>query len=395
MRRTSFFDIPQELVDLIIDHFHNDFTTLHICAVVSRAWLYPARAHLFREVLLARPEDVYNLQQLIIAKKHIARCVRTLKINSKIFKPGPNPDKPVQSGYIEYIQQSLFKPLIHLRTLHFDYVHFDTVILDQHLLEAIGELPICELKFTRCDFRDFETFEKVVFANTNVTHLSLDDVKWKETPDFTVFSDTYKINRASLALTHISFGGYCEIELYRNWLEQGLSFSSLRSLEATGLAQIGDVQLVAGILEKVASTLQHLRLRCLFSCAHEYQLSEIPSIIDLAPLQHLYSLHLSPQGLDNRLFSWAPNLLSQITSPNLRKITIDAHLHASQRELKLKGWEQFVALIKAPRFSGVEQVCVWHRGPMEWKGAEELVKGCFGGLREYQKVRVEDHIFRG
>ena len=44
--------LPQEIYDLIIDHFHKDKPTLRRCALVSRAWVDRSQAHLFYFVLL-------------------------------------------------------------------------------------------------------------------------------------------------------------------------------------------------------------------------------------------------------------------------------------------------------------------------------------------------------
>lgn len=44
--------LPQELVDHIIDHLHDDRLTLNHCSLVSRAWLPTSRLHLFAKVSL-------------------------------------------------------------------------------------------------------------------------------------------------------------------------------------------------------------------------------------------------------------------------------------------------------------------------------------------------------
>jgi len=44
--------LPQELVDYIIDHLHDDRLTLNNCSLVSRAWLPTSRLHLFAKVSL-------------------------------------------------------------------------------------------------------------------------------------------------------------------------------------------------------------------------------------------------------------------------------------------------------------------------------------------------------
>ena len=273
MRRpTSILNLPQELLDLVIDHFYDDLATLRDCALVAHAWLQPAQTHLFRDIRLRHPTDIFTFRNLIIDRGYIARSVRILRINAKMFKPRYYGNRPVESPYIETIQDRIFTSLGQLRTLHFEDVHFDIFPLDRGLLDAIGKLPIHELRFSKCDFRNFETFERFVFANPRCTHLSLDDIKWKEAPDHTTFSKSLSVNRAALGLTHISLGSYCEIDLYSNWLSQTSVLSTLRSLEMTGLTDIHDVKLAGDLLKRVAGTLQHLRLKCSFSCAYESQL---------------------------------------------------------------------------------------------------------------------------
>ncbi|RDX43685.1 hypothetical protein OH76DRAFT_1299475, partial [Lentinus brumalis] len=42
--------LPPELTDRVIDHLHDDPTSLAACSLVCSAWLPAARLHHFREV---------------------------------------------------------------------------------------------------------------------------------------------------------------------------------------------------------------------------------------------------------------------------------------------------------------------------------------------------------
>lgn len=270
---TGFGDLPQELVDLVIDHFYDDPTTLRICALVSRRWQQAARTHIFRETLLRHPQDVYACYNLIEYSPHFATCIRTLRISAKLFKPRDNGTHHLKCRFMETIQQSIFHSLPQLRTLHFEDFIFTAESVDDQFLGSLARLPTNELKFTKCDFGSFEIFETVLYANSNITRLALDDVRWKMTPDRKSFPTIHRARRAKLKLTHVTFGRYCELDLYSNWLSQTSTFPSLRSLEAIGLTQLRDVQLVADMLRRVALTLTHLRLACSFSCRYEGQLA--------------------------------------------------------------------------------------------------------------------------
>jgi len=44
--------LPLELIELIIDHLHDDSVALKACSLVSRTFLQPARVHLFENIEL-------------------------------------------------------------------------------------------------------------------------------------------------------------------------------------------------------------------------------------------------------------------------------------------------------------------------------------------------------
>ncbi|KAI0784633.1 hypothetical protein C8Q75DRAFT_809813 [Abortiporus biennis] len=55
MKQSSKFfspHLPQEIIDIIIDHIHLDTTALLTCSVTCRSWLPTARFHLFRQIRL-------------------------------------------------------------------------------------------------------------------------------------------------------------------------------------------------------------------------------------------------------------------------------------------------------------------------------------------------------
>lgn len=42
--------LPREILDLIVDNLHDDLNTLKMCCLVSKAWVYQTRTHLFNRV---------------------------------------------------------------------------------------------------------------------------------------------------------------------------------------------------------------------------------------------------------------------------------------------------------------------------------------------------------
>ena len=47
---------PQEILDLIIDHLHDEPATLKTSCLVSKAWVQRARKHLFAHIVLDSPD---------------------------------------------------------------------------------------------------------------------------------------------------------------------------------------------------------------------------------------------------------------------------------------------------------------------------------------------------
>jgi len=77
--------LPQELVDSIIDHLHDDPATLHSCALVSSAWLPASRYHIFRRVSIRLvPHDTSHggkansLYRIAVSSPDIAPYIRDL-----------------------------------------------------------------------------------------------------------------------------------------------------------------------------------------------------------------------------------------------------------------------------------------------------------------------------
>ncbi|KAG5650275.1 hypothetical protein H0H81_012765 [Sphagnurus paluster] len=84
--------LPQELLDYIIDHLHDDIPTLRDCSLVCHAWLCPSRTHIFHSVSLQPPKPhqlilrrmksptVCALSTILRSAPHLAQYVRELRI---------------------------------------------------------------------------------------------------------------------------------------------------------------------------------------------------------------------------------------------------------------------------------------------------------------------------
>jgi hypothetical protein len=53
--------LPPEILDLIVDHLHDEPTTLKACCVVSKSWIHRPRSHLFSRVEFCAPKSHLEL----------------------------------------------------------------------------------------------------------------------------------------------------------------------------------------------------------------------------------------------------------------------------------------------------------------------------------------------
>ncbi|TCD71447.1 hypothetical protein EIP91_010153 [Steccherinum ochraceum] len=77
-------DVPQELVDHVIDHHHADRETLKACSLVSRAWTPSSQLHLFESVSV--PYSAPDFLAFLDASPRIAQYIRRLRFFPEIRK---------------------------------------------------------------------------------------------------------------------------------------------------------------------------------------------------------------------------------------------------------------------------------------------------------------------
>ena len=71
-------DLPQELIDVIIDFLHDDNTSLSSCSLVVRAWLAPSHFHKFRVLKVQEGGLLPRFTSLLENSATIARSIQDL-----------------------------------------------------------------------------------------------------------------------------------------------------------------------------------------------------------------------------------------------------------------------------------------------------------------------------
>ncbi|KAF9026540.1 hypothetical protein BDZ89DRAFT_1067524, partial [Hymenopellis radicata] len=81
--------LPQEIFDIIINHYHFDKSALSVLGIVSWSWLHSARRHLFAKVELCELREALDTSwrvnfglEIITRSPAIASCIRFVQIRT-------------------------------------------------------------------------------------------------------------------------------------------------------------------------------------------------------------------------------------------------------------------------------------------------------------------------
>ncbi|CAL1712076.1 unnamed protein product [Somion occarium] len=83
-------NLSQELIDMFIDHLHDDEASLASCSLVCKDWMDASRHHLFRRLTFVdnRADKTFpSLFHFLEQSPHVARHVRQLRLGSAPVRP--------------------------------------------------------------------------------------------------------------------------------------------------------------------------------------------------------------------------------------------------------------------------------------------------------------------
>ena len=177
--------LPQELVENIIDHLHDDPATLRSCALVSSAWLPASRYHIFHHVSIRLGQGAYlentpcggearRLYQIVVSSPEIVPYICDLLIYKGVESPDPYLNRMTQEESLP-----LLRLLTNLRRLEFKNYdrRLEELELVPRLIDSIFTascLPsIVELRLFGLCFENREQLLRVfrLFPALKVLHL--------------------------------------------------------------------------------------------------------------------------------------------------------------------------------------------------------------------------------
>ena len=281
--------LPQELVDHIIDHLHDDPLALKNCARVCRAWLPTSRLHFFAKISLkatsphngpAVPQErCKKLHAVLTQSPEIIYNIRELEICEG--SPHHHHDHHPELSSTTWITTertltALFKMLTHLQRLDFS----STSTLYWKLLPPTFQsalwtlLSLSTLTYIRLHswlFPDLSSLTSILTRCHNLNAFALSSTtistailnegptQLDETPNLVqedgTIEQVYPTRLEVLTLDYVTFG-YLEY-----WLLGPHSLIDIKSLRELRVSHFQDAVAIEKLLMTVDGSLEHFHLK--------------------------------------------------------------------------------------------------------------------------------------
>ena len=79
-------DIPQDIIDNVIDVVADDTNSLKQCSLVSSSFLLPSRKHLFSRISIRGERSCEGIHQLLLQNPFIQPCVKSITMNFSRYR---------------------------------------------------------------------------------------------------------------------------------------------------------------------------------------------------------------------------------------------------------------------------------------------------------------------
>ncbi|KAH0589701.1 hypothetical protein H2248_005423 [Termitomyces sp. 'cryptogamus'] len=367
--------LPQELVDHIIDHLYDDFTTLNSCSLVSHAWRPTSLFHIFSKLslkvtpVISPSELCQRLYRLLSSSPSIRSYIRELDVLEGSQLGTQVAPHVVLAGSQSVIWVAndrwlprILRKLTHLKRLDFG-AQSATIQWSRMQLPAQSAirqmLSLSSLTYVRLAFWNFTSFwdlSSLISCCKNLQDLTLSNVTFgqqsgypvdlPDTPpvlndlqeEVSLASETRRCRLHFLTVEHVNSAPFGD------WLlgpESSLDLTSLRELR---VALFNDIDFVKRLVARAGSSLEHFH----------FKMGESdPRPFDLSTNYNLHSMKLTLEDAAVAL-SWVMALLGSISTTNsLENICLEFYTPLKDMT---NGWEALDALFSREEFNGLKQV---------------------------------------
>ncbi|KZT69836.1 hypothetical protein DAEQUDRAFT_709612 [Daedalea quercina L-15889] len=346
-------ELPQELLDQVVDHTWDDRKALIACNAASRVFVPAARTHIFHAVTLNGSESCKRFERVLTGSPDVAHYVRKLKLVAHHFSYHSGAYRNVDSAWVARVP-GLIGRFRRLAELELESLNWNTLQLCAArvypFLEAIYRLK--RLVLTNVHFGCSSQIQDVLCVAVNLTEFRCDGVYWSYWSPMRQHSFAHPLGLCdeprrpplrrlvmrpgspSLLFTKWLLRPGCDLKL------QGVDLH-WRERELTNV--LGD------LLRSTGVHLELLFLELSRSVAEE-TLSN--NCVDLSANPNLRRVRLDGTVLPD-CSHWVSTFIAQIISTQLEAIEV-GFLAPCARHLHAFDWSSLDKALSHPRFEGVQ-----------------------------------------
>ncbi|KDQ58439.1 hypothetical protein JAAARDRAFT_57368 [Jaapia argillacea MUCL 33604] len=348
--------LPQEVIDQVIDHLHDDPTALSSCSLTCRAWTPSSQLHIFHSVTL-EPTLVQPLSHLLQTSPHIARYIISLKLSPATHHGAQGPYayislnigipaivprlSNVRKLELELLRSRFLEDTA-FRALSEAFPHLRIIVarrcqivgLDDWFTNLICTHPdVIKLEMLDCAFGQIDHFRRIdispllgVTAFPNISSLTWDSPSWIDTPGIQSLLSHHTLSR--LEMLDISVTNLVMISDLANVIS-----TAARSLKALTL-RFNHLVVKCATVQALENVLQHcsaLRVLSidtvphLFNSPHQRKwLEVILHALPASRLEEFYFRFITVGRLEYENRDWDAifEILSLAKFDSLRKIQL-------------------------------------------------------------------------
>lgn len=377
--------LPPELLDIVIDHLHDDPTTLRSLAITSTQCLHTSRIHLFYRIqLMHHPSAEYHQTPSRVLDKYY-------RLN-KILDTSPR-----LRGYIRHLVIHRAEPS-HWVWYHIEYVvvqilgklnnvsilslrHVDFAWLSHFVRSPLRSMmlgTVVRLELHSCRFRDFDDFFHLI-AGSDLKQLGVKEVTWGAP-----WVSNLPLRAQTTTLESLHLGDDC-LDVVAPILLENDSPLGLQRLSKLSISPMGNYQTAAKVIKHSKLALEELEVAVTGSRGNNLPLDILrPS--DMTCLRQLKLTHVR-QSEGYSPIRCIMSLLSQIHHcDGLEGISFMVIIEAPIAKLDWSKWravdEVLARLFDAQR--SLKSVHITMSGDV----SDADVWGLFGKLPELHRRRL-------
>ncbi|KAK0213174.1 hypothetical protein DFS33DRAFT_1269800 [Desarmillaria ectypa] len=305
-------ELPQELIDLIIDELQADVHTLRASALAGRVFLHRARTHLFRQLVLAPPLPSSSLKKcrppFSSPPPSVLRYVRKLRLIGLGTRG--------KEQWVSTELHSILDALVNLREL--SIVNVDALVL-KLVQSALSSKPLDTLFLNVLRFEDRDGFYSLIRSFSRLKHFSLHQFQC-DSPSSPPSSLITPNKLDTLELAYHSYGSDVAEMLVDSKSLRGLKMLVVRP------ASTDDLESIGSILDATKDSLERLDVGAMRMISRPGTSHGLPCL----NLRHLQSLLLSisDSPVHQPLFRWWTDTLGTWDGPyQLEELVINVGVH--------------------------------------------------------------------